>query len=122
MFECGNPNSFRLSFVFFGDSRNRYGDDFAELSRAEQHASINWLLMVGVASQDYELTGYRDCKVAGFFFLLHLNYRRTRWRVICCPHNAELEDVTGRRYTCNPQDAGQFELPAHEGQELAVEY
>ena len=33
-----------------------------------------------------------DCKTSGFYFIFHLNYRRTRWRIIACPHNAEIED------------------------------
>merc|ERR1711972_281007 len=60
--------------------------------------------------------------MGGFYFLLHLNYRRTHWRVIGSPHNSELQDVAGETYTCNPQDGGQFELPAHEGQQLGVEF
>lgn len=122
MFDRRDPASFCLGVRFLGDKANRFGDAYAELSRAEQHATANWLLMVGVAPLGYELTGHRDCKAGGFYFLLHLNYRRTAWRVIACPHEAELEDAHGRLYTCDPQARGQLELPAREGQTLGVEY
>lgn len=121
-FERPDPSRFRLEVQFLGGPESRFGDAYAELSRAEQHATVNWLLMVGVARADYELTGYKDCKTSGFYFLLHLNYRRTHWRVIGSPHNSELEDASGETYTCNPQEGGQFELPAEEGQLLGVEY
>lgn len=121
-FERADPGHFRLEVQFLGGPTSRFGDAYAELSRAEQQATINWLLMVGVARGDYDLTGYKDCKSSGFYFLLHLNYRRTHWRVIGCPHNSELENNEGTFFTCNPQDGGQFELPASEGQMLGVEF
>merc|ERR1712032_1296475 len=78
--------------------------------------------MVGVAQVQTELTGYKDCKSSGFYFLLHLNYRRTAWRVICCPHAAEVQDMDSKRYPSDPQQDGQFEIPAYEGQKLGIEY
>lgn len=122
MFRSENHERFQLKLMFFGDEVNRYGDDYADLSRAEQHATMNWMVMAGVAPRECKLTGYKDCKAAGFFFLFHINYRRTAWRVIGCPHSCLLEDGEGKRYTCNPQEAGQLELPAAEGQALVVEY
>mmetsp|Transcript_7328 Transcript_7328/g.22955 ORF Transcript_7328/g.22955 Transcript_7328/m.22955 type:complete len:236 (-) Transcript_7328:84-791(-) len=121
MFDHPDAARLRLRVRFLGDAVNRYGEDYAELSRAEQHATINWLLMLGVAPRGYELTGYRDCKAGGFYFLLHLDYRRTCWRVAACPHCAELEDAEGTPYPCDPRDRGRYELPAHEGQALFLE-
>lgn len=122
VFERSNPSRFYVDVVFEGGVLSRFGDEYAEISRAQQLATINWLLMVGVAKSDYDLTGYRDCKTSGFYFLFHLNYRRTRWRIIGCPHNCELEDADGRLYTCDPQESGQFEHPAYEGQVLTVAF
>jgi len=121
-FKCDEYNSFSIHVTFCGGKTNKFGDDYAELSRAEQHATMNWLIMIGIAARSKQLTGYKDCKSTGFYFLFHLNYRRTHWRIIGCPHNSELEDTNGKLYTCNPQDANQFELPAYEGQSLTVEY
>lgn len=121
-FKCDNYNSFRTLVTFCGGKTNKFGDDYADLSRAEQHATMNWLIMIGIAARAKRLTGYKDCKSTGFYFLFHLNYRRTHWRIIGCPHNSELEDTDGNLYTCNPQDSNQFELPAYEGQTLTVEY
>jgi len=121
-FKCEDYNFFRIQVTFCGGKTNKFGDDYADLSRAEQHATMNWLIMIGIAVREKKLTGYKDCKSTGFYFLFHLNYRRTRWRIIGCPHNSELEDTNGNLYTCNPQDANQFELPAYEGQTLTVEY
>eukprot|EP00933_Yihiella_yeosuensis_P048734 TRINITY_DN45093_c0_g1_i1.p1 TRINITY_DN45093_c0_g1~~TRINITY_DN45093_c0_g1_i1.p1 ORF type:complete len:287 (-),score=56.15 TRINITY_DN45093_c0_g1_i1:23-841(-) len=121
-FNRASPNRFRIEVSFQSGPTSRFGDDYAELSRAEQNASINWLLMLGVARSDNELTGYRDCKTSGFYFLFHLNFRRTHWRIIGSPHTAELEDTNGKLYTCNPQDDEQLEIPAFEGQKLSVEY
>mmetsp|Transcript_56020 Transcript_56020/g.156085 ORF Transcript_56020/g.156085 Transcript_56020/m.156085 type:complete len:225 (-) Transcript_56020:63-737(-) len=121
LFDCGDAPGFRMDVSFLGGATSCFGDDYAELSRAGQHATINWMLMVGAARSDVQLTGYKDCKTSGFYFLLHLNYRRTHWRVICCPHNAELEDSKGEFHTCNPQDGDQFEFESHEGQTLGVE-
>jgi len=120
-FNCADPRRFRLEAQFLGGETCRFGDDYADLSRAEQQATINWLLMIGAAKADFGLTGYKDCKSSGFYFLLHASYRRTCWRIIGSPHTCELEDVDGRTYTCNPQDGGQFELPAREGQTFGVE-
>lgn len=122
MFKSSSTEAFRLKVSFVGDAVNRYGDDYADLSRVEQAAQENWLLMAGVASKSYKLTGYKDCKASGFYFLFHLSYRRTCWRIIGCPHHAELEDPQGKFYTCNPQDANHFEIPAYEGQTLVIEY
>lgn len=121
-FEREDPARFRLEVEFLAGPTSRFGDEYAELSRAEQQATINWMLMVGVARADCELTGYKDCKSSGFYFLLHLSYRRTHWRIIGSPHDSELEDSEGKLYTCNPQDGDQFELPAYEGQKLSVEF
>eukprot|EP00405_Crypthecodinium_cohnii_P042561 CAMPEP_0206566948 /NCGR_PEP_ID=MMETSP0325_2-20121206/24958_1 /ASSEMBLY_ACC=CAM_ASM_000347 /TAXON_ID=2866 /ORGANISM="Crypthecodinium cohnii, Strain Seligo" /LENGTH=253 /DNA_ID=CAMNT_0054070067 /DNA_START=40 /DNA_END=801 /DNA_ORIENTATION=- len=114
--------NFTLEVSFVGSELSRFGDDYADLSRAEQQATINWLLMIGVAREDYQMTGYKDCKSSGFYFLLHCNYRRTAWRVIGCPHNGHLEDVHGNKFTSNPQDGGQFEFPAAEDQHMSVRY
>eukprot|EP00931_Biecheleriopsis_adriatica_P048597 TRINITY_DN28098_c0_g1_i1.p1 TRINITY_DN28098_c0_g1~~TRINITY_DN28098_c0_g1_i1.p1 ORF type:complete len:290 (+),score=51.92 TRINITY_DN28098_c0_g1_i1:75-872(+) len=122
LLERASPSRFRVDVIFQGGPKSRFGDDYAELSRAEQADTMNWLLAVGVARSGVELTGYRDCKTSGYYFILHANYRRTRWRVIASPHNAELEDVDGKLYSCNPQDANQFEIEAFEGQTLSVEY
>ncbi|CAE8597740.1 unnamed protein product [Polarella glacialis] len=122
VFNRPSESRFRLEVTFQAGLSSRFGDEYAELSRAEQSSTINWLLMAGIARGGSELTGYRDCKTSGFYFLFHLNYRRTRWRIIACPHTAELEDTAGKLYTGNPQDADQFELPAYEGQILSVEY
>mmetsp|Transcript_110501 Transcript_110501/g.174628 ORF Transcript_110501/g.174628 Transcript_110501/m.174628 type:complete len:265 (-) Transcript_110501:21-815(-) len=121
MFDCRDKEHFRLTFSFLGGDVNRYGNDYADLSRVEQAAQENWLLMAGVAPRSYKLTGYKDCKL-GFYFLFHLSYRRTCWRIICSPHNAELEDSQGQAYTCDPQDSNQFEIPASEGQEICIDY
>jgi hypothetical protein len=122
MFRSASTSAFRLKLSFIGGAVNRYGDDYAGLSRSEQAAQENWLLMAGVAPRSQKLTGYKDCKAGGFYFLFHLSYRRTCWRIICCPHQAELQDSQGQVYTCNPQDANQFELAASEGQTLLIEY
>lgn len=122
MFETASPTSFRLKISFAGGAVNSYGDNYADLSRVDQAVQENWLLMAGVAPRSYKLTGYKDCKAGGFYFLFHLSYRRTCWRIIGCPHQAELQDSQGQVYTCNPQDGNQFELPAYEGQTLVIEY
>eukprot|EP00747_Dinoflagellata_sp_TGD_P167279 gnl/TRDRNA2_/TRDRNA2_191387_c0_seq1.p1 gnl/TRDRNA2_/TRDRNA2_191387_c0~~gnl/TRDRNA2_/TRDRNA2_191387_c0_seq1.p1 ORF type:complete len:284 (-),score=63.41 gnl/TRDRNA2_/TRDRNA2_191387_c0_seq1:30-854(-) len=123
MFDCPDPANFQLQLKFLGGRQSCFGDDYAELSRAEQLAQVNWLLMAGVAPKSYQLTGYKDCKVSGFYFLLHLNYRRTAWRIIGCPHsNCEIEDMEGELHTSDPQDGNQFELPAYESQTISVEY
>lgn len=122
-FEPPSPSRWRLQFSFQGGSLNRFGDDYAELSRADQLATINWLLMVGAVPEDYALTGFKDCKAGGFYFLFHLSYRRTAWRIIGCPHyNCEVEDAEGKLFTSDPQEGDQFEMPAFEGQTLTVEY
>lgn len=121
-FHRADAKKFRLEVCFLGGEKSRFGDEYADLSRAEQHATINWLLMIGVARGSHELTGYKDCKSSGFYFLLHCNYRRTHWRVIGCPHNSELQDPKGASYTCNPQDGSQFELLAVENQQLGIEF
>jgi len=36
----------RLDVTFQGGRLSRFGDEYAELSRADQLAQINWLLMV----------------------------------------------------------------------------
>lgn len=123
MFDCPDPARFQLQVSLLGDDVNRYGDVYAELSRAEQAMQENWLLMAGVAPRTYKLTGFKDCKAGGFYFLFHLSYRRTCWRIIGCPHNSELEDPrSGKTYSCNPQESDHFEIPAFEGQTLVVEY
>merc|ERR1712107_865298 len=71
MFDCPDPGAFRLKLTFLGDAVNRYGDDYAEMSRAEQAAQENYLLMAGVAPLNCKLTGYKDCKSSGFYFLFH---------------------------------------------------
>ncbi|CAK0888226.1 unnamed protein product [Prorocentrum cordatum] len=75
-FHCRDPSAFSLDLSFLGGARSLFGERYAGLSRQEQESSINWLVAAGAAFEDWELTGYRDCKLAGFFFLLHLNYRR----------------------------------------------
>lgn len=124
MFNCSNPVDFKTNVIFQGGQQSLFGDKYADLSFAEQGATINWLLMVGIAPRDYELTGYKDCKVEGcHFFLFHLNYRRTAWRIIGCPHaNSEMEDSDGKFWTSDPQVGNQYELPAYEGQCLTVHY
>lgn len=122
MFSSADPAHFSLNVRLLGGELNRYGDDYADLSRADQHEAINWLWMAGVAPESYELTGHKDCKVGGFFFLFHLNYRRTKWRILGCPHNSELEDAAGKLYNCDPQASGQYELPAYEGQTITIEF
>ncbi|CAE7523212.1 unnamed protein product [Symbiodinium natans] len=122
VFDRPRPDRFRLDVTFSGGLQSRFGDDYAELSRAEQSDTINWLVAVGVARHDAVLTGYKDCKTTGFYFIFHLNYRRTRWRIVACPHNAELEDLSGQRFSCDPQEDDQFELDAYEGQTLSVEF
>lgn len=124
MFHCKDPKNFRISIEFVGDEQNLYGTEYAVLSMAEQQNQKNWLIMVGIAPKDYELTGYKDCKMDGsYYFLFHLCYRRTFWRIIGCPHyNAELEDLEGNAYTCDPQKANQYEYTAYAGQKLTVEY
>lgn len=122
LFKCEDPTNFRLKAQFGGGARNHFADAYADLSMAEQKATINWLIMLGIAFLNCELTGYRDCKDSGFYFLFHLNYRRTAWRIIGCPHNCEVVDLKGKTYTCNPQRSGQFELRAYEGQVISVEY
>lgn len=122
-FEPSDPAAFRMDVTFIGGELSRFGDDYAELARAEQLATINWMLMVGVVHSDYSLTGYKDCKAAGFFFLLQLNYRRTRWRVACCPHDASVVDAQERRYPSDVHGIEPlFEVPACEGQALGIEY
>ncbi|CAJ1361796.1 unnamed protein product [Effrenium voratum] len=81
---------FRLNVTFQGSS---FGDDYAELSRSQQAQTINWLIALGVVRKGEELTGYQDCKTSGFYFIFHANYRRTRWRIIACPHNAEIKEI-----------------------------
>lgn len=118
----GPEARFLLRVTFLGGARNRYGDAYAALSLAEQRATRNWLLMLGAAPRGRELTGHRDCKAGGFYFLLHLDRRRAAWRVVACPHEAELEDAAGRLYACDPRGADRLEVPAREGQVLGVEY
>lgn len=121
-FERPGSARFRLDVTFTGGLQSRFGDDYAELSRAEQADTINWLVALGVVRHDAVLTGYKDCKTTGFYFIFHLNYRRTHWRIIACPHNAEIEDFSGKRFTSDPQEDQQFELEAYEGQTLSVEF
>jgi len=123
MLDSKESSQFKLNATFFGNGAREslFGDDYAELSRADQAATINYLLMCGVAPKDYMLTGFKDCKAGGFYFLFHINYRRTAWRIIGCPHTCELEDTEGNFYTCDPQASNHFELPASEGQTLTVE-
>ena len=35
----------------------------------------------------------QDSKTSGFYFIFHINYRRTRWRIIASPHDAVIEDA-----------------------------
>lgn len=34
----------------------------------------------------------QDSKTSGFYFIFHLNYRRTRWRIIASPHDATIQE------------------------------
>jgi len=126
MFGCTNPEHFRLNITFLGNasnSNNHFGNTFADLSRQEQSEQANWMVMAGVAPCGYALTGCSDCK-QGFYFLFHVNYRRTSWRIVGCPHDCELVGLGVKQglYTCDPQGEGQLEIRAWEGQELSVEY
>lgn len=117
-FHRPSAERFRLDITFHG---SLFGDDYAELSRVEQVQSINWLIAIGVVRGDEELTGYKDCKTSGYYFIFHVNYRRTRWRIIACPHDAVVQDIGGEHYCCDPQADGHFEIDAFEGQTLSVE-
>eukprot|EP00929_Paragymnodinium_shiwhaense_P037562 TRINITY_DN19996_c0_g4_i2.p1 TRINITY_DN19996_c0_g4~~TRINITY_DN19996_c0_g4_i2.p1 ORF type:complete len:317 (+),score=52.35 TRINITY_DN19996_c0_g4_i2:231-1181(+) len=121
-FKCDDSSKFRLSLVFTGGVLNRFGDCYADLPRASQEQTINWLLMLGATATDYELNGETDCKSGnGLFFLLHLDYRRTKWRISACPHNATLRDVEGSSYSSDPQSDELLEMKAYENQMIRVE-
>lgn len=121
-FERSNPQHFVLEASFVGGKRNRFGDHYAELSRADQLDTINWMIMMGVARSSWEMSGYKDCKASGFYFLVQANYRRTAWNVIGCPHNCEVTDMNGDTYASEPQGLGHFEFPAYDGQRIGIEY
>eukprot|EP00397_Hematodinium_sp_SG-2012_P057640 GEMP01072265.1.p1 GENE.GEMP01072265.1~~GEMP01072265.1.p1 ORF type:complete len:202 (+),score=28.60 GEMP01072265.1:195-800(+) len=92
------------------------GDEYADLSMAEQCMQENWLFMIGACPRDYEPSGYKDCKVSGcHFLLLQLNYRRTHWHVLCCPHDGIIIGSDGNEYTSDPHRMDHFQIPAHKG-------
>eukprot|EP00434_Breviolum_minutum_P034904 symbB.v1.2.030898.t1/scaffold3528.1/size54678/4 len=118
-FNRPDAERFRLDVTLHGSC---FGEDYAELSRLEQAQTTNWLIAIGVAHGEKELSGYQDSKTSGFYFIFHINYRRTRWRIIASPHDAVIEDLGGEHFQCDPQVDGHFEIDAFEGQTLSVEF